>query len=52
MTSNNTGSGTYTETFVVTNPAGQPVESMILSGAVTLTRNSGTTTSHGIAARI
>ena len=38
MTSNNAGTGTYTETFVVTNPAGQPVESMILSGAVTLTR--------------
>ena len=38
MTNNNAGSGAYTETFVVTNPAGQPVEPMVLSGAVTLTR--------------
>jgi hypothetical protein len=38
MTSNNSGTGTYSETFVVTDPVGQPVEPMVLSGAVTLTR--------------
>lgn len=37
-TNGNTGTGTYSETFNVTTPAGQPVSPMTINGSVTMTR--------------